>query len=45
MLKSNQMVIIAPGGTREALFSHDYNILWEKRVGFAKVAMKAKVVS
>ena len=33
------------GGVREALFSDNcYNLLWAKRVGFAKVALEAKVV-
>ena len=34
------------GGVREALFSdHNYNLEWGKRLGFAKVAIDAKVVS
>jgi hypothetical protein len=45
MLRSNQLVAIAPGGLREALFSDDYRILWKNRTGFAQVAMEAKVVS
>lgn len=34
------------GGVREAYFSdEEYGILWGKRVGFAKIAVEAKVVS
>lgn len=33
------------GGVREALFSHNYEIIWGKREGFARVATEAKVVS
>jgi hypothetical protein len=44
-LKHNQLVVIAPGGTREALFSRDYKLLWAGKTGFAKVAKEAKVVS
>lgn len=45
ILKSNQLVAIAPGGVREALFSQDYELLWGSRKGFAEIAIKAKVVS
>ena len=35
-----------PGGVREAIFANDqYSLEWNKRVGFAKVALAAKVVS
>ena len=34
------------GGVREALFSDEYyGLIWGKRIGFAKVAVEAKVVS
>jgi len=34
------------GGVREALFSDEYyGTLWGKRVGFAKIAVNAKVVT
>lgn len=36
---------ISPGGVREALFSHNYELLWNKRQGFAKVALDSKAVS
>nr|CAB3267114.1 transmembrane protein 68-like [Phallusia mammillata] len=42
-LKSGEMVSIAPGGLREALFSEDYSLVWENRVGFAKAALEAQV--
>ena len=45
LLNDGQLVSIAPGGTREAMFSQDYNVMWGGRVGFAKAAMEANVVS
>jgi len=34
------------GGVREAFFSNEYyRLVWGKRVGFAKVATEAQVVS
>jgi len=34
------------GGVREAFFSNEYyRLVWGKRIGFAKVATEAKVVS
>lgn len=34
------------GGVREALFGNEYyRLMWGKRVGFAKIAMQAGVVS
>jgi len=34
------------GGAREAFFSdhHKYELIWNNRLGFAKVAVQAKVV-
>merc|ERR1711937_268459 len=43
LLKKGNVVIISPGGVREALFSKDYEIIWEKRDGFAKCAIEAGV--
>lgn len=45
-LNSGNMLIIAPGGVREALFSNpiNYQIKWSKRLGFAKVVLGANVV-
>ncbi|XP_028594374.2 DGAT1/2-independent enzyme synthesizing storage lipids-like [Podarcis muralis] len=43
MMKKGHLMGIAPGGAREALFSHDYGIMWEKRTGFAQAALEAKV--
>lgn len=39
-------MIIAPGGVREALYCDPakYNVMWGKRLGFAKVALGANVV-
>lgn len=39
-----EIVSIAPGGVREALFSENYSLVWEKRIGFAKAAIEAQVV-
>lgn len=38
-LKDGHLLCIAPGGVREALFSDpsSYNIMWARRLGFAKV--------
>jgi len=34
---------LAPGGVHEAQFSdHKYKVLWKNRVGFSKIALKAK---
>lgn len=45
-LNNGNMLIIAPGGVREALFSNpvNYQIMWGKRLGFAKVVLGANVV-
>ena len=45
VLRSGEIVSIAPGGLREALFSENYSLLWKNRVGFAKAALEAEVVS
>ena len=45
LLKQGHILAISPGGTREALFSDNYEIIWGNRLGFAKVAVEAKVVS
>uniref|UniRef100_A0AC35TVX4 PlsC domain-containing protein n=1 Tax=Rhabditophanes sp. KR3021 TaxID=114890 RepID=A0AC35TVX4_9BILA len=43
-LKEGNLLSIAPGGVREALFSNssNYEIMWGDRLGFAKVAKQAK---
>uniref|UniRef100_A0A670I4I7 Phospholipid/glycerol acyltransferase domain-containing protein n=1 Tax=Podarcis muralis TaxID=64176 RepID=A0A670I4I7_PODMU len=43
MMKKGRLLGISPGGTREALYSHDYGIMWGKRTGFAQAALEAKV--
>ena len=40
LLKSGEMVGIAVGGAEEALFDWEYNTLWGKRSGFAKLAVE-----
>ena len=36
--------VILPGGVREAMFGDEnYQILWGERIGFAKVALEAKI--
>lgn len=42
LLKEGELLSVAPGGMREALRPSDqrYQILWDKRKGFAKLAMK-----
>jgi len=42
-LKEGEIVSVAPGGLREALFSHKYNLVWGERCGFAKAAIEANV--
>lgn len=44
LLKSGEIVTVAPGGMREALrpSSERYQIRWEKRFGFVKLAMKTR---
>jgi hypothetical protein len=46
-LKAGNLLIIAPGGVREALFSNPVTceIMWGQRMGFAKVVLGADVVS
>lgn len=43
-LLSGHLLCIAPGGVREALFSDPsrYNVMWSKRLGFAKVIVGSK---
>ncbi|KAG8187318.1 hypothetical protein JTE90_011688 [Oedothorax gibbosus] len=44
ILKKGDLLAIAPGGVREALFGDEtYPLIWGTRKGFAKVAMEAKV--
>ena len=46
LLKEGHIVAISPGGAREALFSnHNYECMWGKRLGFAKSAVEAAIVS
>ncbi len=46
ILKENNLLAIAPGGVYEAQFGDCYySLMWKKRLGFAKVAIDAKVVS
>ncbi|GLV39612.1 uncharacterized protein CBL_08321 [Carabus blaptoides fortunei] len=43
ILKENNLLAIAPGGVYEAQFSQSYELMWKRRLGFAKVAIEAKV--
>ncbi|XP_023290647.1 transmembrane protein 68 isoform X2 [Orussus abietinus] len=44
ILKEGNMLAISPGGVYEAQFGDCYyRLMWKKRVGFAKVALDAKV--
>lgn len=45
-LKSGHLLCIAPGGLREALFSDPsrYNLMWARRLGFAKVIIATNTV-
>ncbi|CAH1114006.1 unnamed protein product [Psylliodes chrysocephalus] len=43
LLKDGNILAISPGGVYEAQFSLHYNLMWKKRLGFAKVALDAKV--
>lgn len=46
ILKENNLLAISPGGVYEAQFGDRYyRLMWKKRLGFAKVAIEAKVVS
>ena len=45
LLKEGHILAISPGGVREALFSdHNYQLIWGKRQGFARIASEAKIV-
>lgn len=45
ILKEGNMLAISPGGVYEAQFGDSYyQLLWKNRMGFAKVALDAKVV-
>ena len=37
LLEEGELVGVAPGGARECLFDQDLSVLWNERVGFAKV--------
>ncbi|RZF33317.1 hypothetical protein LSTR_LSTR007662 [Laodelphax striatellus] len=44
VLKENNLLAISPGGVYEAQFGDSYySLMWKKRLGFAKVALDAKV--
>lgn len=46
IVESGHLLAVSPGGVYEALFGdQSYPIMWKSRVGFAKVALQAKVVS
>lgn len=38
LLDDGELVGLAPGGSREALFDDSYSVCWRQRVGFAKIA-------
>lgn len=45
ILKEGNLLAISPGGVYEAQFGNSYyELLWKKRIGFAKVAIEAKAV-
>lgn len=44
ILKDGNLLAISPGGVYESQFSHQYSLMWKKRMGFAKVAIEAKTV-
>jgi len=44
VLRKGDLLSIAPGGVREAQFGDNrYQLIWGSRIGFAKVALEAKV--
>ena len=44
VLKGGDLLFIAPGGVRESLFSDErYHLIWNQRIGFARVAINAQV--
>ncbi|KAJ7338832.1 hypothetical protein JRQ81_012734, partial [Phrynocephalus forsythii] len=44
MLNKGYLLGISPGGGREAVYSDNhYKLVWGKRIGFARVALEAKV--
>ena len=44
-LQEGELLAVSPGGVREALFSDEnYKLVWNGRLGFAKVAQEAEVV-
>lgn len=45
ILNEGNLLAIAPGGVYESQFSNNYDLMWKRRLGFAKVALDAKVVS
>jgi 1-acyl-sn-glycerol-3-phosphate acyltransferase len=44
VLKEGNWLSISPGGVYEAQFGENYKLLWKNRLGFAKVALEAKIV-
>merc|ERR1712151_1401173 len=36
------MVVVSPGGTREAIFSKNYKLIWGNRLGFAEVLISCR---
>lgn len=46
ILKEGNLLAISPGGVYEAQFGNNYyELLWRKRLGFAKVAIEAQTVT
>ena len=45
ILNRENMLMLLPGGAREALFGYqNYELMWEDRKGFARIANEAKAV-
>jgi hypothetical protein len=45
MLENNELLLIYPGGIKEGLLGdNNYQVIWNKTAGFAKVAVRAKAV-
>ncbi len=45
MLENNELLLIYPGGIREGLLGdNNYQVIWNDTAGFAKVAVRARVV-
>lgn len=44
-LTNDDLLLVYPGGTREAFMADNYDVLWRDNTGFAKIALQTNAVT